>query len=75
MARVRSYQGVHVVGLREGGDGVPSKMFDERYPSGIVAGIRRHGAQEKRKFGGIRESRCGGSKGDLYHVPVAHDFG
>lgn len=72
---VLTYQGVHVVGLREGGDGVPSKMFDERYPSGIVTGIRGHGAQEERKFGGIWEGGRRGSKGDLYHVPVAHDFG
>lgn len=69
-----TYQRVHVTGLGEGCYGVPTEMLDESYPGGIVTGIRCDGAQEERKFGGIRESRCGGSEGDLYHVPVRHDL-
>lgn len=70
-----TYQGVHVACLRERGNGVPSEVFDQRYPGWIVARIRRDGPQEQGKLIRIRECRCRWTKGYLDHVPIGHNFG
>lgn len=70
-----TYQGIHVACLREHRDGVPSKMFDQRYPGRIVTRIRGDGAQEQGEFIGIREGRRCRAERYLNHVPVGDNFG